>query len=74
MDDIEFVRCSGTNEDFIENCRLLDIDLDRRVGRVIKRDKYTQYNQLDQIKEAVVVYVGGKAAGLSLPYIERRAS
>ena len=63
MDEIEFVRCSGTNEDFIENSRLLDIDLDRRVGRVIKRDKYTQYNQLDQIKEAVVVYVDGKAAG-----------
>ena len=63
MDEIEFVRCSGTNEDFIENSRLLDIDLDRRVGRIIKRDKYTQYNQLDQIKEAVVVYVDGKAAG-----------
>ena len=49
MDDIEFVRCSGINEDFIMNCQL-DIDLDRRVGRVIKRDKYKQYNQLDEIK------------------------
>ena len=47
MADIEFIRCSGTNEDFIENCQLLDMDLDRRVGRVIKRDKYKQYNQLD---------------------------
>lgn len=63
MADIEFVRCSGTNEDFITNCQLLDMDLDRRVGRVIKRDKYKQYNQLDEIKEAVVVYVDGKAAG-----------
>ena len=26
-------------------------------------DKYKQYNQLDEIKEAVVVYVDGKAAG-----------
>ena len=63
MADIEFIRCSGTNEDFIENCQLLDMDLDRRVGRVIKRDKYKQYNQLDEIKEVVVVYVDGKAAG-----------
>ena len=39
MADIEYIRCSGTNEDFIENCQLLDIDLDRRVGKVIKRDK-----------------------------------
>lgn len=31
MADIEFIRCSGTNEDFIENCQLLDMDLDRRV-------------------------------------------
>ena len=53
MADIEFIRCSGTNEDFIENCQLLDMDLDRRVGRVIKRDKYKQYNQLDEIKEVV---------------------
>ena len=28
MADIEFIRCSGTNEDFIENCQLLDMDLD----------------------------------------------
>ena len=61
MADIEFIRCTGTNKDFIENCQLLDMDLDRRVGRVIKRDKYKQYNQLDEIKEAVVVYVDGKS-------------
>ncbi len=29
MDDIEFVRCFGINEDFIMNCQLLDMDLDR---------------------------------------------
>ena len=40
MSEIMYVRCDGTNEDFIENCRLLDEDLERRVGRVIKRDKY----------------------------------
>ena len=63
MADLEFIRCSGINEDFIMNCQLLDMDLDRRVGRVIKRDKYKQYNQLDEIKEAMVVYVDGRAAG-----------
>ena len=63
MADLEFIRCSGINEDFIMNCQLLDMDLDRRVGRVIKRDKYKQYNQLDEIKEAIVVYVDGRAAG-----------
>lgn len=61
--NINFVRCFGDNEDFIENCHLLDIDLDRRVGRAIKRDKYKQYNQLDEIKEAVVVYCDGVVAG-----------
>ena len=51
-----YVRCDGSNADFIENCRLLDEDLDRRVGKVVKRDKYMQYNLLDKIKEAIVVY------------------
>ncbi len=65
MDMIEFVyvRCDGADADFIENCRLLDEDLDRRVGRVIQRDKYHQYNQLDQIHEAIMVYHEGRPAG-----------
>ena len=53
---MDFIRTDGRNKDFIENCRLLDIDLDRRVGKKIKRDKYKKYNQLDEIKEAIVVY------------------
>lgn len=63
MSNIIFVRCSGENEDFAENCQLLDMDLDRRVGRVVKRDKYKQYNKLNEIKEAIVVYVDGEVAG-----------
>lgn len=59
----EFVRTDGKNEDFIENCRLLDRDLDRRVGRQIKREKYQKFNQLDEIREAVVVYEDQKPAG-----------
>ena len=51
-----FVRSDGTSTDFIENCRLLDIDLDRRVGKKIKRDKFKKHNLLDEINEAIVVY------------------
>lgn len=60
---MEYVRTDGKNRDFIENCRLLDLDLDRRVGRQIKRDKYQKYNQLDEIREAIVVYDGHQAIG-----------
>ncbi len=60
---MDFVRTDGKNKDFIENCRLLDMDLDRRVGKKIKREKYTQFNQLDKINEAIVVYEGNRAIG-----------
>lgn len=60
---MEFVRTDGKNEDFVENCRLLDMDLDRRVGRQIKREKYQKFNQLDEIQEAIVVYEDQKPAG-----------
>ena len=46
-----------------ENCRLLDMDLDRRVGKKIERDKYKKYNQLDEIKKAIVVYEGNRVIG-----------
>lgn len=61
--DMDYVRTDGKNEDFIENCRLLDMDLDRRVGRQIKREKYAKFNQLDEIREAIVVYDHGRAVG-----------
>ena len=60
---IQYKRCTGTNEDFVENCRLLDDDLDRRVGREIQRDKFNQYNQLDEIKHVIVAYDGDKVVG-----------
>lgn len=60
---MDFIRTDGRNEDFIENCRLLDIDLDRRVGKKIKRDKYKKYNLLDEIQQAIVVYEGDMAIG-----------
>ncbi len=61
--EFEYVRCDGTNRDFVENCRLLDEDLDFRVGRVIDRSKYKPCNTLDGIKEAIVVYADGKPVG-----------
>ncbi len=60
---MDFIRTDGRNQDFIENCRLLDMDLDRRVGKKIKRDQYRKYNQLDEIQEAIVVYEDHKAIG-----------
>lgn len=63
MISMEFVRTDGKNKDFMENCRLLDMDLDRRGGKRIKRDKYSEYNKLDDIKEAIIIYEDGKLAG-----------
>ena len=63
MEEYSFVKCNGTNPDFIENCRLLDEDLDRRVGKVIQREKYAQYNQVNHISEAIVVYQEGELVG-----------
>ena len=60
---MDYVRTDGKNEEIIENCRLLDMDLDRRVGKQIKREKYEKFNQLDEIREAIVVYDHGRAVG-----------
>ncbi|RKI40962.1 GNAT family N-acetyltransferase [bacterium D16-51] len=60
---MDFKRTDGKDKDFIENCRLLDMDLDRRVGKKIKRDKYKKFNQIDEIQQAIVIYEGNKAIG-----------
>ena len=60
---VTYIKTDGKDKDFIENCRLLDIELDRRVGKKIQRDKYTKYNQLDEIREAVAVYADNRLAG-----------
>lgn len=60
---MEYVRTDGKNRDFIENCAMLDADLDRRVGKKIQRDKYSNFNKLDDIREAIVVYEDGKPVG-----------
>ena len=63
VSEIVFLRCDGNNKDFMENCRLLDEDLDLRVGKIIKRDKYAQYNLIDKVSEAIVVYRGNNPIG-----------
>ncbi len=60
---MKFHRTDGKDKNFIENCRLLDKELDRRVGKKIERDKYKKYNRLDEIKEAIVVYEGNQVVG-----------
>ena len=60
---MKFQRVDGKNKDFVENCRLLDMDLDRRVGKKIERDKYQKYNQLDEIQEVIVVYEENRVIG-----------
>lgn len=47
---LQFIRTDGENSDFIENSRLLDMDLDRCVGKEVQRDKYSRYNQLEKLK------------------------
>lgn len=37
--------------------------LDKRVGNEIQREKFNQYNQLDEIEQALVVYVDNAVAG-----------
>ena len=39
------------------------MDLDRRVGKNIKSDKYKKFNQLDEIQQAIVVYENNKTVG-----------
>lgn len=72
LNQVAYVRSNGEDDDFVENCRLLDEDLDRRVGKVIQRDKYQQFNTLDKIKECIIVYADGKpvGAGAIRPYDE----
>lgn len=59
---MEIIHTDGRNPDFIRLCRLLDENLDEIVGGAIQREKYVQYNQLDDIHDAVVIYIDGDAA------------
>lgn len=53
---MEFVETNGKNKDFVTLCRLLDDNLNRVVGGEKQRMQYTQYNQLDDIHDAIILY------------------
>ncbi|HAH62047.1 MAG TPA: hypothetical protein DCL73_08115 [Treponema sp.] len=55
------VRTDGTNEDFVELCRLLDENLDEIVGKKFQRSQYVQYNTLENIHHVLIAYDGTKA-------------
>lgn len=57
----EFVRTTGDNADFRENVRALDEDLVQRNGETQKQ--YDQYNRIDSVRHAVVIYAEGKPVG-----------
>lgn len=57
----EFIRTTSENPDFREMVSALDEDLYLRNGDTQKQ--YEQYNQIDKIKHAIVIYLEGKPAG-----------
>ena len=58
---IEVTRTNSDNPDFIALVRLLDADLARRDGD--EHAFYAQYNKIDTIKHAIVLYDDGKPVG-----------
>ncbi|HEX6179637.1 MAG TPA: GNAT family N-acetyltransferase [Chitinophagaceae bacterium] len=58
---IEVTRTNSDNPDFIALVRLLDADLAKRDGD--EHAFYAQYNKLDTIKHALVLYDDGRPVG-----------
>ena len=54
---MKILHTNGGNTDFVNLCKLLDLSLDEIVGGNIQRAKYDQYNQLNDIKDAVIIYI-----------------
>lgn len=57
----EFIRTASDHDDFRKMVHALDEELYRRNGDTQKQ--YDQYNQIDKIKHAIVVYTDGKPVG-----------
>ena len=55
------IRTDSSNPDFIELVKHLDIDLAERDGK--DNPFYAQFNKIDTIRHAVVLYEDGKPAG-----------
>ena len=58
---ITIIRTDSSNPDFIELVKQLDIDLAERDGK--DNSFYAQFNKIDTIKHAVVLYEDGKPTG-----------
>ena len=59
----EFIRTTSENCDFRNMVNALDEDLNQRNGDIQRQ--YDQYNKIDKIKHAIVIYVGEKPVGCS---------
>jgi len=57
----QFFRTTSTNPDFRQMVNELDIDLYQRNGDI--QSQYERYNQIDNIKHSVVIYIDGKTVG-----------
>jgi len=57
----EFIRTTSDHPDFRKMVNALDEDLYLRNGDTQKQ--YEQYNQIDKIKHAIVIYLEGKPVG-----------
>ena len=60
---MQIVHTDGKNVDFIALCALLDSDLNEMVGGKTQREQYNRYNQLDDIRDVVLIYEGRETAG-----------
>lgn len=58
---IEFKRTSSDDNDFRKMVNALDVDLYNRNGAI--QSQYEQYNQIDQIRHAIVIYLDGEPVG-----------
>jgi GNAT superfamily N-acetyltransferase len=57
----EFLRTTSEHPNFRKLVKALDEDLYRRNGDI--QSQYEQYNQIDKIKHAIVIYFEGQAVG-----------
>ncbi|MDC7222437.1 MAG: GNAT family N-acetyltransferase [Spirochaetales bacterium] len=60
MEDCTIVHTDGKSEDFIELCRQLDGHLEEALGVSNQRGFYNSHNGLEDIKDAVVIYLKGE--------------
>ena len=63
MNEIRYQRSTGSDPVFAENCRILNQELDLRMGVELQKDKYAKYNQIDHIRHVILAYDGDTCIG-----------